>query len=158
MDTPFPPASPPAPEPDQAELRLWLRLLTCTSLIEREVRARMRREFAMTLPRFDVLAQLDRAPDGLSMGALSDRLMVSAGNITGLIDRLAAEGLVERESRPGDRRTVQVRLTAAGKQAFDAMTPTHHGWIADLLAGLDRRDRQALYDLLGRLKTALEAT
>lgn len=147
----------PPPEPDQAELRLWLRLLTCTSLIEREVRQRMRREFAMTLPRFDVLAQLDRSPDGLSMGALSDRLMVSAGNITGLIDRLATEGLVERESRPGDRRTVQVRLTGKGKRAFDAMTPTHHAWIADLLAGLDRRDRQALYDLLGRLKSTLEA-
>ena len=144
-----------APEPDHAELRLWLRLLACTSLIEREVRARMRRQFAMTLPRFDVLAQLDRHADGLSMGALSDRLMVSAGNITGLIDRLAAEGLVERESRPGDRRTVHVRLTAKGKQSFDAMTPTHHAWIADLLAGLDRRDRQTLHELLGRLKTSL---
>ena len=141
---------------DQAELRLWLRLLACSNLIEREVRGRMRREFAITLPRFDVLAQLNRAPDGLSMGELSDHLMVSAGNITGLIGRLAAEGLVERSSRPGDRRTVHVRLTEAGKRAFDAMTPTHHAWIADLLGGLDRRDRQALYDLLGRLKTSLE--
>jgi DNA-binding MarR family transcriptional regulator len=154
MDTLNPSTTP--PEPDQAELRLWLRLLACTGLIEREVRSRMRREFAMTLPRFDVLAQLDRNPDGLSMGTLSDRLMVSAGNITGLIARLAAEGLVERETRPGDRRTVHVKLTAAGKRAFDAMTPTHHAWIADLLAGLDRRDRQALYDLLGRLKNSLE--
>ncbi|MEQ9638600.1 MAG: MarR family transcriptional regulator [Alphaproteobacteria bacterium] len=144
-----------ATEPDQAELRLWLRLLTCTSLIEREVRARMRREFDMTLPRFDVLAQLDRAADGLSMGELSDRLMVSAGNITGLIDRLAQEGLVARGSRPDDRRTVHVRLTDKGKQAFDQMTPTHHGWIADMLAGLDRTDRKALYDLLGRLKTSI---
>jgi DNA-binding MarR family transcriptional regulator len=143
------------PGRDQADLRLWLRLLTCTSLVERRLRARMRREFAITLPRFDVLAQLDRAPDGLAMGELSDRLMVSAGNITGLIERLVQEGLVQRTALPADRRTVRVRLTAKGKRAFDAMTPTHHAWVTEMLAGLDRHDRQALYDLLGRLKAFL---
>ena len=139
---------------DKLELRVWLRLLTCATMIEREVRGRLRRDFEITLPRFDVLAQLDRAADGLTMGELSGRLMVSNGNITGLIDRLVAEGLVTRAAKPGDRRSVHVRLTDKGKQAFDAMTPAHEAWIDEMLAGLSRREMADLYELLARLKSS----
>lgn len=142
---------------DGLELRVWLRLLTCANLIERRVRQNLRVAFDTTLPRFDLLAQLDRAPDGLTMGDLSRRLMVSNGNVTGLIDRLVSEGLVARHPAPGDRRAQLVRLTAAGKRAFDAMTPAHAGWIDDMLSGLDRADMTALFDLLARLKTSLTA-
>jgi DNA-binding MarR family transcriptional regulator len=137
---------------DKLELRLWLRLLTCANLIETEVRRRLRRDFDTTLPRFDVLAQLQRNPDGLTMGELSRRMMVSNGNITGLIDRLVAEGLVRRASRPEDRRTVRVSLTAKGRRSFGRMTPRHESWIDDLLAGMDRQDKTRLYELLGSLK------
>ncbi len=142
---------------DGIELRVWLRLLTCANLIEGGVRKRLRREFATTLPRFDLLAQLDRAGDGLTMGELSRRLMVSNGNVTGLIDRLAGEGLVERRAVPGDRRAQLVRLSRRGKRAFDAMTPAHEGWVGEMLSGLGRAEMAALYDLLGRLKSSLAA-
>ena len=140
---------------DRLELRIWLRLLTCTNLIEHRVRRNLRETFDFTLPRFDLLAQLDRALDGLTMGELSRRLMVSNGNVTGLIDRLDGEGLVERRPAPDDRRAQLVRLTQAGKTAFDAMTPGHEAWIHDMLSGLSRRDMEALLDLLGKLKSSL---
>jgi DNA-binding MarR family transcriptional regulator len=141
---------------DRLELRVWLRLLTCANLIERQVRRRLRETFDMTLPRFDLLAQLDRAPEGLTMGALSRRLMVSNGNVTGLIDRMEGEGLVERAAPPGDRRVQVVRLTKAGKAAFDAMTPAHESWIAALMAELDRGEMAEFHALLARLKHSVE--
>ena len=137
---------------DKLELKLWLRLLTCSSLIAGEVRARLRESFATTLPRFDVLAQLDRAPDGLTMGELSSRLMVSNGNVTGLTDALVREGLVSRLPEPDDRRSLRIRLTAPGKRAFDAMTPTHERWIDQMMAGLTRAEMAHLLELLGKLK------
>lgn len=139
---------------DRLELRLWLRLLTCSNIIEAEVRRRLRQEFNTTLPRFDVLAQLDRSATGLTMGELSSRLMVSNGNITGLIDRLVAEGLVERASRPEDRRTVRVTLTDKGRESFQRMTPEHASWIDSLFDGMNRQDKTRLYELLARLKAS----
>jgi DNA-binding MarR family transcriptional regulator len=143
---------------DRLELRAWLRLLTCTSLIERRVRQHLRDSFGTTLPRFDLLAQLDRAPAGLAMGDLSRRLMVSNGNVTGLIDRMAAEGLVARSTAPGDRRIQLVRLTRAGKAAFDKMTPAHERWIASMMANFGRTELAQLQSLLASLKRSLEAT
>ncbi len=139
---------------DKLELKLWLRLLTCSSLIQGEVRARLREAFATTLPRFDLLAQLDRAPDGLTMGELSSRLMVSNGNVTGLTEALVREGLVSRLPEPDDRRSLRIRLTAAGKRAFDAMTPTHERWIDQMMAGLTRAEKAHLLALLGKLKAS----
>ena len=142
-------------ESDLIEIRAWLRLLTCTNLIERRIRRNLRTSFDITLPRFDLLAQLHRAPAGLTMGALSRRLMVSNGNVTGLIERLVDEGLVERRATPADRRTQLVRLTAAGNQTLVDMLPAHHHWVAEMFAGLDRDEMTTLLDLLGRLKQSL---
>ena len=142
---------------DRLELRVWLRLLTCANLIEGRVRRRLRNSFAMTLPRFDLLAQLERAPDGLAMGELSRRLMVTNGNVTGLIESMAREGLVERSATARDRRVQRVRLTAAGQRFFDRVTPVHEGWIAAMMAELGRKEMATLYALLARLKHALEA-
>lgn len=142
-------------ETGQQDLRIWLRLLACTNLIEARVRKGLREQFETTLPRFDLMAQLDRAPGGLTMGELSRRLMVSNGNVTGLIDRLVAEGMVERRTDETDRRAQLVRLTVAGKRAFDAMTPVHQAWIAEALTPLDTADKARLLDLLAKLKSAL---
>lgn len=133
-------------------LRLWLRLLTCTLLIERRIKGRLRDSFAMTLPRFDLMAQLERAPGGLKMSELSRRLMVTGGNVTGLTDQLVDEGLVERRRVPGDRRAHAVSLTTAGRKAFQAMAEEHERWIVELMADLSAGDRERLYALLGRLK------
>lgn len=136
-------------------LRLWLRLLTCTLMIEREIRARLRERFALTLPRFDLLAQLERYPRGLRMGELSRRLMVTGGNVTGLTTELVAEGLVERLRAPGDRRAFVVRLTPKGKRAFDVMAAEHEGWIVAMLGDVPVAERDRLYRLLGEFKSNL---
>ncbi len=136
-------------------LRLWLRLFTCTQLIERAIRGRLRRDFATTLPRFDFLAQLERNPQGLKMRELSQRLLVTGGNITGLTDQLVGEGLVKRQPIAGDRRAFAVRLTTKGRRAFDAMAAAHEQWVIRLLAGLTVAERRSLYALLGRAKAAV---
>jgi DNA-binding MarR family transcriptional regulator len=139
-------------EPDQAVLRLWLRLLSCTTLIENQVSSRLRNEFEITLPRFDLMAQLARSPDGVNMGELSQRLMVSGGNITGITDNLERDGLVERITPPEDRRAKIVRLTAKGRVVFDQMAQVHATWIEDWMDGLTEQEQHQLYLLLGKLK------
>ncbi|MEP6507164.1 MAG: MarR family transcriptional regulator [Gemmatimonadales bacterium] len=145
---------------EQASLRTWLRLLACSNLVEREVRGRLRDKFDTTLPRFDVLAQLDAASTEtdphLTMSELSRRLMVTNGNLTALIERLVQEGLVSRDPSPDDRRTQIVRLTASGKRAFDAMTPEHQHWIDDLFNGLSTVERRQLFELLGKLRSSVQ--
>lgn len=149
-------AAPDRGEPDHLELRVWLRLLHCTELIEKHLRTRLREGFDTTLPRFDVLAQLDRFPDGLMMGELSRRLMVTHGNVTGLIDRLAAEDLVERVAVPGDRRAQLVRLTPAGREVFAAMAPVHAAWVTELFRGVRHDELLALYDRLGTVRESVQ--
>ncbi len=141
-----------ASEAHHESLRLWLRLLTCAQLIEGEVRARLRRDFAITLPRFDLLAQLERHPEGLRMGELSRRMMVTSGNVTGITDQLVAEGLVRRVHTPDDRRAYLVRLTPAGKRMFDRMAAAHEAWMIELLGGLTGVEREALHGLLAKVK------
>jgi len=136
---------------DHRALRLWLRLLTCSQLIERHVRAQLRSRFGTTLPRFDLMSQLERHPEGLKMNALSRRLMVTGGNVTGIVDQLVREGLVER-SPDADRRAFRVRLTRAGGRAFADMARAHEEWIVELLAGLTRREHAELFALLAKLK------
>ena len=137
-----------------AELRLWLRLLTCTTMIEDEVRRRLREDFDTTLPRFDVLAQLDKMPDGMTLGELSQRMMVSNGNVTGLADRLVAEGVIARRASPRDRRVQIVKLTAAGRRAFRAMARANGDWISELFGELDAHDIEALMQLLAKTKAS----
>lgn len=146
-----------APPGHKDELRLWLRMLTCATLIEGEVRTRLRQEFDTTLPRFDLMAALDRAGSGMTLGEISRRMMVSNGNVTGLATRLEAEGLVERRARPGDRRAQLLRLTSKGRREFARQSAAHEGWIAELLEGLAPEERAALFRLLGRAKTSVRA-
>ncbi|MEO8935225.1 MAG: MarR family transcriptional regulator [Burkholderiaceae bacterium] len=143
---------------DHRALKLWLRLLTCSNLIETRVRSRLRGDFDCTLPRFDLVAQLDRHPDGLKMGELSKRLMVTGGNITGLTDQLESDGWVERTGVDNDRRAWRVRLTPRGKKAFRQMAAVHERWIAELFAEWGERDQDQLYKLLGKLKDAVHVT
>jgi len=142
------------PHDHKDELRLWLRLFSCKILIETEIRRRLRDNFDITLPRFDLMAQLDKAPAGMKLGELSQRLMVSNGNITGLVDRLVAQGLLDRQPAPNDRRAQLVKLTADGRRSFRAMAAVHEDWIAEIFAGLDAGDRTALMRLLGKAKAS----
>jgi DNA-binding MarR family transcriptional regulator len=133
-------------------LRLWLRLLTCTQLIEKQVRSGLRERFETTLPRFDLMAQLERAPDGLKMNELSRRMMVTGGNVTGITDQLVAEGLVDRVDVEGDRRAWRVRLTPRGRKLFNDMAHQHEAWILDAFSALSDKDITTLHKLLGKVK------
>jgi DNA-binding MarR family transcriptional regulator len=137
---------------DHHALRLWLRLYACTSLVESRVRRRLQTRFGTTLPRFDLMAQLDRSPQGLRMSELSSRLMVTGGNVTGLTDSLEDEGLVVRESDGADRRALRVKLTREGRRVFRAMATEHERWIAELFAGLSAREARSLAERLHTLK------
>jgi len=133
-------------------LRLWLRLLTCTQIVEKRVRTRLRERFDTTLPRFDLMAQLERSPEGLKMNELSRRMMVTGGNVTGITDQLAAEGLVDRVDVQGDRRAYRVRLTARGRKLFNEMARQHESWIVDAFAALSDKEIAVLHKLLGKVK------
>jgi DNA-binding MarR family transcriptional regulator len=137
---------------DHAALKLWLRLLACSTQIETEIRKRLRARFGITLSRFDYLAQLHRHPEGLRMNALSRYLMVTGGNITGLTDELEKEGLVQREPSPQDRRAFVLKLTPEGRGRFEQIAAEHEGWIVELLGGLKAADRKTLYTLLCTLR------
>ena len=139
---------------DHRALRIWLRLLTCTQLIERRVRTRLREDFATTLPRFDLMAQLERHPEGLKMSALSHMLMVTGGNVTAIVDQLEGEGLVERLDEPDDRRAFRIRLTRGGDKAFAEMARAHEAWVIELLEGLSRKEHDELLKLLAKVKTS----
>jgi DNA-binding MarR family transcriptional regulator len=121
-------------EGKKPELRLWLRMLSTTKLISQEVRRRLRTEFGATLPQFDLLAQLYREKDGLRLGELSKRTMVTNGNVTGLVERLEADGLIIRETPEGDRRVTVAKLTRRGNEIFGAMAKAHEGWLRDMMA------------------------
>ena len=133
-------------------LRLWLRLLTCTQLVEKQVRTQLREQWGTTLPRFDLMAQLERNPGGLKMNELSRRMMVTGGNVTGITDQLVTEGLVERVDVAGDRRSWRVRLTRQGRTLFGEMAHAHEAWIVAAFAALSAREVQALHKLLGKVK------
>ena len=121
----------------KTQLRLWLRLLSTTKLVAQEIRRRLRVEFDAALPQFDLLAQLYREPEGLRLGELSRRTMVTNGNITGLADRLQADGLIQRETLDADRRVTVARLTRRGREVFTTMAKAHEGWIRELMADVD---------------------
>jgi len=140
------------PEHHRDELRLWLRILTCSTLIENEIRRRLRDNFDVTLPRFDLMAQLDRVPAGMTLSDLSRRMMVSNGNLTGLVDRLEDTGHIDRRAMETDRRVQIISLTKAGRAAFRQMAAAHEGWVAELFAELAKQDREALMDLLSKTK------
>src|SRR2546421_5904350 len=137
---------------DHRALRIWLRLLTCTQMIERVVRSRLRERFGTTLPRFDLMAQLARHRDGLKMNELSRLLMVTGGNVTAIVDQLEKEGLVERLDEPADRRAFRIRLTRAGEKTFAEMARAHEEWVVELLAGMGRREQDELLRLLAKVK------
>ncbi len=139
------------PEPldsSNERVRLWIRLLKTTRIIEAELRERLRLEFNTTLPRFDVMSALYREERGLKMSEISKRLVVSNGNVTGIVDRLTLEGLVIREALPGDRRAAVVSLTTKGKEEFSLQAKAHREWLDDLLGGLSNEDSAQVNTLL----------
>jgi DNA-binding MarR family transcriptional regulator len=138
-----------------ASLRLWLRMLSCTTLVEDHIRQNLREHCGITLPRFDLMAQLERHRDGLTMGELSRRMMVSGGNTTVIVDQLENEALVLRKPAATDRRSYRVCLTPAGRKAFASMAQAHEQWVIDLFGGLTDKQQVQLHALLGLLKVGI---
>ena len=146
-----------SPHEHKDELRLWLRLLTCTNLVEVGIRKRLAEQFDTTLPRFDLLAQLERAPNGMALGDLSRRMMVTNGNVTGLVDRLVQQGLLKRTPQPQDRRVQIVKLTPKGHSQFSKMAAAHENWIAELFGQLSAKEINELLRTLGKLKESIKS-
>src|SRR6476661_4986363 len=142
------------PEDHAEELRLWLRLLTCTTLIEGEVRGRLRQRFDVTLPRFDLMAQLDKVPEGMTLSDVSKRMMVSNGNVTGLVERLVESGHLDRRTSDADRRVQVIRLTKIGRAEFRKMAAEHETWIAGIFSDLSSKDVRDLMRLLAKTKAS----
>lgn len=139
---------------NKPELRLWLRLLSTVKLISQEIRRRLRTEFGSTLPQFDLMSQLYRERDGLRLGELSKRTMVTNGNITGLVERLEADGLLARETPDGDRRVTVARLTKKGEEVFALMAQAHEGWLRDMMADVDPAIIKGLVGQMGAVKAS----
>lgn len=142
-------------EGKKQELRLWLRMLSTTKLISQEVRRRLRNEFGATLPQFDLMAQLYRERDGLRLGELSKRTMVTNGNVTGLVERLETDGLVVRETPDGDRRVTVAKLTKKGGDLFASMAAAHEGWLRDMMADVDPVIISELWKDIGEVKSSV---
>ncbi|MCF8882576.1 MarR family transcriptional regulator [Erythrobacter sp. SN021] len=138
-------------------VRLWLRLLTCTRIIEKQVKRRFADQYDITLPRFDVMAALDRHPEGMTMGQLSQALLVSNGNVTGVVQALVRDGYVGVAPSPTDGRSSIVRLTEQGRHCFTGLAEAHQDWIDAMLGGLGHDRQTTLYELLGTLKDTLAA-
>ena len=136
-------------------LKLWLRMLACTTRVEATIRGRLRATFGITLPRFDLMAQLERHPDGLRMGELSKRMMVTGGNVTGIADQLERERLVVRVADPQDGRAYMVKLTPLGRTTFAAMAAVHEDWVADLFRDIPAADKTKMIALLDAMKRHL---
>jgi DNA-binding MarR family transcriptional regulator len=139
------------PSLSKQRLRLWIRILRAARAIEAEVRDRLRVNFDVTLPQFDVMAALERKPDGMTMTELSRFLMVSNGNVTGIIDRLVTDKLVVRQAPANDRRAIIVKLTARGLKDFTAMAKAHQGWVDNLLSEFDAAEAETLIEHLDGL-------
>jgi DNA-binding MarR family transcriptional regulator len=142
---------------DRGSVRLWLRLLTCTTVIEKRLKRRFADQYGVTLPRFDVMAALDRHPEGMTMGQLSQALLVSNGNVTGVVQVLVRDRYVSLAPSPTDGRSSVARLTQLGRECFAGLAEAHHEWIDAMLAGLGREERTRLHQLLGLLKDSLAA-
>ena len=141
---------------DHQAVRLWLRLLTCSTQIEQTIRGNLQTQFGTTLSRFDYLAQLSRFPEGLRMKTLSEYLMVTGGNVTGLTDQLVGEGWVERVADENDRRSMTVRLTKQGIKQFNTMAAEHELWLEQLFAPFGASRAKALFEQLGQLREVLD--
>lgn len=150
---PEPDAETRATDTDDQALRLWLRMQACANLVENLLRCRLRARFGITPPRFDLMAQLDRNPNGLKMGELSKRMMVTGGNVTGITDQLVAEGLVARRDNPQDRRAYIVTLTTEGRHLFRTMAEAHEAWVRELFSPMGGVEQEQLYRLLAALKS-----
>lgn len=154
MDTGKPPATMPA---SKESLRLWLRILKVQRTVEAELRERLRKGFGTTLPRFDVMSALYRFRDGMKMSELSRALMVSNGNVTGIVDRLTEDGLALRVAVPGDRRAAMVRLTQRGAEEFERQAAAHEVWVHDILGGLEGEESAMIADMLSYALTEGES-
>ena len=144
-----------AREGQKSQLRMWLRMLSITKMVSQEIRRRLRTEFGATLPQFDLLAQLYREADGLRLSDLSRRTMVTNGNITGLADRLEADGLIAREMLNGDRRVTVAKLTRRGREAFAIMAKAHEDWLRELMADVDEQTVAESLKHLAKVKTSV---
>lgn len=147
-----------APPHQKVDLQLWVRLLACAHAAEQRVRNRIKDSFGINQTQFNLLSQLDRAPDGIRMGEVARRTIVTGSNVTVVVDDLQRRGLVTRQVAEGDRRATVIKLTGKGRAAFAQMAPVHAVWIEEIFAEMPDADKRGLVRQLDELKAAMHAT
>ncbi|MET0278760.1 MAG: MarR family transcriptional regulator [Pseudorhodoplanes sp.] len=147
-----------APERQKVDLQLWVRLLACGHSAEQRVKNRIKENFGINQTQFNLLSQLDRAPEGIRMGEVARRTVVTGSNVTAVVDDLEQRGLVQRQAVQGDRRATVITLTEAGRKAFAQMAPIHADWIEEIFAKMAKHEKRQLIDQLDALKAAMRAT
>jgi DNA-binding MarR family transcriptional regulator len=147
-----------APERQKLDLQLWIRLLACAHTAEQRVKSRIKEAFGLNQTQYNLLSQLDRAPEGIRMGEIAERTIVTGSNVTATVDELERLQLVARQSAKGDRRAIVIRLTSKGRRAFAEMAPVHAGWIESIFAELPKTEKRELARQLDFLKNAMRAT
>jgi DNA-binding MarR family transcriptional regulator len=147
-----------APEKQKLDLQLWVRLLACGHAAEQRVKNRIKETFGINQTQFNLLSQLDRAPEGIRMGEVARRTVVTGSNVTAVVDDLEQRGMVKRQAAEGDRRATVITLTEAGRKAFAQMAPIHADWIEEIFAEMPKREKRELIQQLDGLKSAMRAT
>jgi DNA-binding MarR family transcriptional regulator len=140
------------PADSHVSIRLWLRLLSCTNFLTARLRQKMRTEFGTTLPRFELMAHLEHALQGLTMSELSRRMMVSGANVTGITDRLEKRGFAVRVVDDADRRIFRVKLTVEGARQLQRMAAEHERWLIALFSAMSIPQNEKLARLLNELE------
>lgn len=137
-------------------LRLWLRIVSLTQMVELQIRALLREKFDSTLPRFELLSALDRVPDGLTMGELSQWLMVTKGNVTGIAERLSEDGFIKRHPTPTDRRSFCVTLTPKGKKLYKEMEAAYEDLLDKMFSEVSLDDSDMFTGVLAKVRDSIE--
>lgn len=137
---------------DKLELKVWLRFLSVFKIVESKLRTRLRSNFDISIPRFDVLAILHAHDGPMTMGELSSGLMVTTGNVTGIIDTLTGEGLVSKSTNPADRRSQMIEITPAGRKLFGRIAPALARWFEEAMSDMTTAEVKELQKLLGKFK------
>ena len=141
-------------ESRERALRLWIALARCYTTYSKSVANKVQ-EYGLTTPQFGIIEALYHLGP-LSLGQLADKLLVTGGNVTYVMDRLESQGLVVRERSPQDRRIIQAKLTANGRKLISEVFPGHGAFIEDLANHLEADEQELLRTLLKKLGRSIQ--
>lgn len=144
-------------ERQRESLKLWIELLRYSSKLEQIIDDKLRQNYGQNISRFDVLSQLVREHDtGLTVGELAGRLIASKGNITGLLDRMRKDDLINKQTKSDDKRSYMVQITEKGLNLFNEMAENNALWVEQALKSLDVDNMKDFTQFLNEARNSLD--